>query len=773
MFFPLSIYSQDYSRDWKGYFSFLDINDISQGSSKIFGAAENAIFIYDTQTNEIEELSTINGLSGETISSIHYVEENGLLLIGFENGLMQVYLESSQEVKTVVDILNKPTIPPTDKRINGFNIYNGLAYISTNYGISLYDINNLEFGDTYFIGPNGSQLIVNDIAVFQNEIYVATESGFYKADVDNQNLIDYQQWEQIGMANWVEIESIGEKVFIARDNTILYEIVGGSFVQSVDYSVQIKDLRKLNNQLLVTTLNALFLYNTDPFNETAVVMSNSDFPTNFTSAVINEENDIFIGTQGVFVSGKSGYGILKTNLSDLTIMEEVHPSCPLSNDGFAINAIDNNVWMTYGDYSISYNPFPLRKRGFSHLKGEEWTNIPFDSVFDAVNLNKIHVNPFNTNKVYISSFVHGLIEVEDDDPTVIYGEDNSTFVSSWSAGVDIRNAGSVIDQNNILWCTNAKTTSPLKSFNLETGEWKSYDFSEIILDRNTEIGYGSIAVDQNGVVWVGGHRKGIIGYKPDTGELHNIESEEKNVPSPTVRTVVVDKQNQVWFGTGKGVRIIYNADSFFDDPSFEPSEIIVLDDGTPVELLYQQFITDIEVDGANNKWIATLNTGAYYFSSDGQETIYHFTKDNSPIPSNNILDIALDETNGIVYMATDKGLVSFNSETSVPDSDLQEAYVYPNPVRPNFNINDEKIKIKGITGNVNIKITDIEGNLVTEAESRTNTKFSGYNLEIDGGTALWNGKNMSGQTVATGVYLVMLSDLDSFETKVLKLMVVR
>jgi hypothetical protein len=63
--------------------------------------------------------------------------------------------------------------------------------------------------------------------------------------------------------------------------------------------------------------------------------------------------------------------------------------------------------------------------------------------------------------------------------------------------------------------------------------------------------------------------------------------------------------------------------------------------------------------------------------------------------------------------------------------------------------------------------------LVTEAETRTNTKFSGYNLEIDGGTALWNGKNMSNRTVATGVYMVMISDLDSFETKVLKLMVVR
>jgi len=106
-----------------------------------------------------------------------------------------------------------------------------------------------------------------------------------------------------------------------------------------------------------------------------------------------------------------------------------------------------------------------------------------------------------------------------------------------------------------------------------------------------------------------------------------------------------------------------------------------------------------------------------YFSSDGQETIFHFTKDNSPLPTNDVLDIAIDDINGQVYFATDKGMVAFNSETSIPVDDLEEAYAYPNPVRPNFNINEEKIKIKGITDNVNIKITDIEGNLVTEAES--------------------------------------------------------
>jgi len=189
--------------------------------------------------------------------------------------------------------------------------------------------------------------------------------------------------------------------------------------------------------------------------------------------------------------------------------------------------------------------------------------------------------------------------------------------------------------------------------------------------------------------------------------------------------------------------------------------------------MYQQWISDIKVDGSNNKWIGTISNGLFYFSENGQETIYHFTRDNSPLPSNNIIDIGIDNSNGKVFIATDKGLVAFKSGGSKPSSDLQEAFVYPNPVRPTFNISDERVKIKGISENINIKITDIEGNLVAEAQSNKNLRYKGYNLEIDGGTAFWNGKNFTNNTVASGVYLVLLSDLDTLEIKVLKLMVVR
>ena len=249
--------------------------------------------------------------------------------------------------------------------------------------------------------------------------------------------------------------------------------------------------------------------------------------------------------------------------------------------------------------------------------------------------------------------------------------------------------------------------------------------------------------------------------------------EEANLPTNDIRAIKVDDRNQLWIGTSSGLRVLYNPESLFSNEGAQADEIIILEDGIPKELLFQQWISDIEVDGSNNKWIGTLTTGLFYFSENGQETIYHFTKDNSPLPSNNIIDMSIDSSSGKVYIATDKGLVAFRSGGSKPKTDLENAFVYPNPVRPTFNITDERVKIKDISENINIKITDIEGNLVAEAQSNTNARYKGYNLEIDGGTAFWNGKNLANNIVKSGVYLVLLSDMDTLETKVLKLMVIR
>ena len=387
---------------------------------------------------------------------------------------------------------------------------------------------------------------------------------------------------------------------------------------------------------------------------------------------------------------------------------------------------------------------------------------------------------FNNDNIFISSFEGGLLEIENLNIIDFYDNNNSGLES---LSIDdplyesVRISDIEFDQNGVLWILNSRIDSPLKSYNLENNSWNSYDFTEIINDGfQDELGFNDIEVDDYGNKWIAGLRSGLIGFNNESGtiQLRKVFSQDQsNMPSSYVKSIAVDNNNHLWIGTIQGLRVLYNTSNFFDTSVVTTQQIVILEDGIPRELLEQQYISDIEVDGANNKWVATIGSGVFYFSPNGQQTIHHFTKENSPLPSNNINDISINYSNGKVYFATDQGLVSYNTGSISSSENFSNTYVYPNPVRPEFNTESERVKITGLTQNVNIKITDIEGNLVAEAQSNINSRYRNFNLEIDGGTAFWNGKNLRNRLVASGVYIIMLSDLDSYETKVLKLMIVR
>jgi len=771
LFLLQTSFAQDFSTLWEGHFSYLNIKDVAQGNGKIFAAAENAVFTYDIVTEEIIKISTIDGLSGEIISNIHYSETSGLLLVGYENGLIDIVFDSDQSILTVVDITEKETIPPNNKRINHFNEHESLVYISTDYGISVYDLTRLEFGDTYFIGNQGGQKIINQTTVLGDFIYTGSSTGIQKAAINNPNLIDYSQWQSINGANWLAIEAVGSNLYAILSDRKMYSITNDVLTPIFTYDALPVDMKSLEEKLIVTTRSGVFLYDSDlgVLNSTSV---NGNFNTFFTSGIITPDDTFYIGTVN--------NGVLTPSLESELGFDEIHPDGPLLNTVFSLKAYPDELWVTYGDYTNRFNPYPLKTRGFSHLIDDAWENTPFSEVLGSRNLNTIARNPNNIEQVYISSCFNGILEVNEGIPTTLFNETNSGLESLILPNnpnyVDIRVIGLEFDDSGLLWSTTNFVDNVLKSYNPLSGQWQAYSFGNLIAEPlNDNLGFKDLLIDASGTKWLSSFNFGAIAFNENGNLLKNIgeASEEGDLPSSHVTALAIDKRNQLWIGTFLGLRVYNNISGFFEDESPDSQPIIILEDGVAKELLFQQLISDIKVDGSNNKWLATIGSGIFLVTPDGRETIYHFTKDNSPLPSNNISDVSIDESNGKVYIGTEKGLVSFNSGGSTPKDELAEAFVYPNPVRPEFNIIDDKVKIKDISDNVNIKITDIEGNLVAEAQSRTNSRFQGYNLEVDGGTAFWNGKNLANNVVSSGVYLVMLSDLDTFETKVLKLMIVR
>jgi hypothetical protein len=769
-FSPLS-WSQDNDSFWVGHFSYLDIKEVVNGGSKFYAASENAIFSYDPLTNELSTITTVNGLSGELISTLHYSNQYELLLIGYKNGLIEVYNEINQELLKVIDIVAKTTIPSSQKQINHFNENGEDVYIATDYGISVYNLNNLEFGDTYYIGTNGSQIKINQTAIFNNEIYAACGSneGIKKASLSNPSLINFQFWTTLITGNFTNIAAINTQLYTVNSNSRIFEISGTNFNPLFVYPQVVSELKISDNGLLVTTPSKVYQYSVG-FNLTSVYTTNLEFETSFTTA---------LSIDGVIYIGTTDYGVLKSKAMSVSEYDEIHPQGPLLNSAFSLKYGYNNLWVTFGAYSSNFNPYPLNKRGISRLRNAEWDNISYDSIQQTIEsdvyvLNEISIDPLDPNHVFVSSFHSGLLDVKIDESIELLDQSNSGL-ESIASNVTVRISGTTFDNDANLWVLNSIIQKPLKKLNPTTNQWTSYDFSSIITDPMTdENGFSELVIGPDGTKWIGGLKKGLIGFNENGMNLKNInDNDVANLPSTAVKALALDKNNVLWIGTYKGLRVLYNTSSFFTEEIVRTEPIIILEDGLPQELLAQQFISDIIVDGSNNKWISTADAGVFYVSSDGLNTIHHFTKDNSPLPSNGVNAMALDSENGVVYFGTNRGLVSFATGGSRTMETLEDIYVYPNPVRPGFNMAEDKIKIKNISENVNIKITDIEGNLVAEAQSNVNLRYKNYNLEIDGGTAYWNGKNLANNTVASGVYLVLFSDFDTLETKVSKIMIIR
>ena len=781
LFWTWQITCQEFSSLWEGHFSFNEIVDVATGTDKVYAASENAVFSFDLLTNEINTITTIEGLSGQSITTIRFSEQFNTLLIGYENGLIELYFSATDQVLSVVDILERDNITPINRRINYFYEYENLIYIATNYGISVYDLDRLEFGDTYFMGNGGSQITVNQITVLNNEIYAAclNNNGVKKAHLSNPNLVDFSQWSTVQTGNYLTINTLITNVYAINTNRSLFRVAPGIPINILNFPAVPEEAEVSDQYLNVTLPDEVLVYD-DQITLVTTFEPNEDFNTRFTSSIINN-NEIFIGS--------SDLGVLSNRITQPSDYLQLLPNGPIKNSVFRIDASTGFVWATYGEFTEDLNPFPLNSEGISYFRSESWTNIPFDSLLGARELNKITPNPNNPSQVFISSFKDGILELNNFQPTVLYDETNSGLESLVLPGDPdfrgIRVSGAAFDNNGLLWSMTSRVARPLKSYDQNNGAWRGYDFTELIGDPLLgEIGYFDLEVDNLGTKWIGAYTNGLIAYNENKPQpLKNLNSEEQNLPFQTVSAIALDQRNALWVGTVFGLRVLFNTAGFFEEALPTLNSIIILEDGIPRELLEDQYITDIKVDGSNNKWVGTSDSGVFYFSPDGQQTIYHFTEDNSPLPSNSINDISIDQNNGKVYFATSRGLVAFLAGGSAPGDNLSEAYVYPNPVRPEYeilgfdNLNDitKGIKIAGLTEDVNIKITDIEGNLVAEAQSRINLRSStaGYNFAIDGGTAVWNGKNLANNIVASGVYVVMITDLDSFETKVLKLLIIR
>jgi hypothetical protein len=246
-------------------------------------------------------------------------------------------------------------------------------------------------------------------------------------------------------------------------------------------------------------------------------------------------------------------------------------------------------------------------------------------------------------------------------------------------------------------------------------------------------------------IWMAVKNVGLLVYDFNDTPTDNTDDQYKlivsgegngDLPSKVINTIVEDKDGEIWIGTEAGPAVLYNASAIFDGGDFDVQQVLIEQDGVIQLLLETQNVIEIVVDGGDRKWFGTDGGGLFLMSADGTKLIHDFNEDNSPLFSNNILALAMNDNTGELYIGTDKGIMGYKGEATEGADNLDDLYAYPNPVRPEYT---GIISIKGFIDESDVKISDASGNPV-------------YSTVSKGGQAIWNGNNLEGERVKSGIY---------------------
>ena len=389
--------------------------------------------------------------------------------------------------------------------------------------------------------------------------------------------------------------------------------------------------------------------------------------------------------------------------------------------------------------------------------------------YDIRDFLDIAVDPDDANHYFVSSFGEGVIEIKDNAFVQLYNHKNTPLRPALETEQEhyVRVGGICFDKNKNLWMTNCSAPNGIVVRTVD-GTWKSLFFKGV--SNATFI--GRIMITSKGHKWVNVPRgnTGILVFDDNGtptepsddksnffGTLKNARGEALNLNN--IYCMAEDLNGGIWLGTDQGPIICSAPENAIKDPKNFFGSMIVRpnDDGSNGLFLSSEQINAIAVDGGNRKWIGTGSSGIFLINPTGTETIEHFTADNSPLLSDNILSIAIDHKTGEVFIGTDKGIISYLGTATEARSNYSDVYAFPNPVRPDF---DGSVTITGLMADSNIKITDLNGNLI-------------YQTKSAGGQATWNGRSHNGRRVAAGIYLVLASTPQGAESVVTKIAVVQ
>jgi len=714
---------------WRSHFSYQNTHLIEEVNDKIFAAAEHGLLFFDKEDNSLNKLSKTDGLSDNSASALAFDKEQNLLVIGYENGNVDLIEESG--------IVNVPAIKDSNvtgsKTINHVSFFASSAYLSTPFGIVVIDpAAGMVTASFRNLGPGGEEVEIMSSAFLGSILFLATEIGVLSADVLSGLLLeDFNNWtrysgQSVGGLNVLSIASTETIVYAISNNSLFQfdQAVWSDFNLPLDTDEKLLKIRNSNDQVMIVSDQRIrtIATNGSVYQQT---IEDNDQPQD---AIIDKTGNLW------YADAENGLTRF------VSTAERFLPGGPLNADIVQLKYVDGAL-LAFPQLNTVTIVKASNGLGHSGFANGTWFTTNPASLMGLDNITDVIVREGGK---FIGSFGSALFDQANG---LIYDDTNSPLKELSTVDQNIIVTGLAVDTENNLWVANFSNTSLLKLDNV--GDWTAKDFGFSASEEPM-----SLKLSAAGQLWMTlglNTGEGVLAYNPATDLFRYLTVSSAKLPSNDVRDIQFDKTGDLWMATGQGIAFVPFAFAAIEDPGIDAIRPI-FENGF---LFDDKITTALEVDAGNRKWIGT-HDGIWLFEENGDELVLHFNEANSPLPSDIILAIAIDPTSGEVFIATDRGLVSYRGDATEGESFHQNVKIFPNPVLPGFT---GFVGFDGLASNAKLKITTISGRLVRE-------------IQAAGAGASWDVSDYNGKRAASGVYLVFSSNSDGSETFVGKIAII-
>ncbi|MBL7990957.1 MAG: hypothetical protein JNN25_05930 [Candidatus Kapabacteria bacterium] len=738
---PSATLAQVRVSEWQTYSSLQNVRaTASDRTGKVWAATSGGVFSYDLQTRSTQEFRNINALYGIDITAIAVSPLDGSIYAGGFNGALNVY--NGKNWSVVTDIL---TANLTRKKINGFLFQDSLVFIAGDFGLTIFDPKRRVFTETVqrfsTLQPGSA---AKQILVSGGRIWVATENGVVSATTGLRSYANPASWTlhpfvgDVGAAgmNTVSIAEV-QGVLYTTQGANLWQMANNRFEKLITtFFEPIRSLASVQNQLFIATEN--FLYNTAKEGLTTSARTMNSL------TVIDSA-----GQKRLAVNTGQGFAIWTSPQSQF-----IRLSSPVDNRFRSITVdTKGGVWCVSGSSQQSAIPNDGSSTGISVFRDSVWRVFTAET-HPAMRVNsyyQIDAQPNGT--VWASSFGGGTLLIQPDSNFHLTNFNTAGTGILPSAGDTFSVLGQVQTdtRTGTLWLPNYQTgTDQIIIARTAQGVFKG--FSRPVAERR----YHFLAIDRSGTKWFSTWRgTEMLAFNERSTFDNTSDDVWYSVPTGVLNEgqscIAADKDDRIWIGTPRAMYSIVNPSYVLTQAS---NQSLIID--KPRKLVDQAY-NAIAVDALNYKWFGT-NNGVIVYDSQRDTILARFTTDNSPLASNTVLSIAIDNNSGKIYFGTDNGMSVATTLSIRPNTDFTTMRCYPQPFVP---AQDNELVIDGLAEGTQVKISTVDG-LLVRAFTQTNSR-----------TVVWDGLDEQRRPVQSGVYIISAYSDTVGANAVIKAMVIQ